>query len=52
MNEAPSKPAKSVAVELLKPHTHEGVLREPGDKIDLSESQAAWLISLQVAKTA
>ena len=50
MAETTSKPAKTIAVELLEPHTHEGIVRQPGEKIELFEDQAAWLIDLKVAK--
>lgn len=39
-------------IELLKPHTHAGVLYAPGDRLDLDEAAARWLIDLGVARLA
>lgn len=35
---------KKVSVTLAKPHTHAGKAHKPGDKIDVTEDQRAWLI--------
>lgn len=40
-----------MTIELLKPHTHVGVLHAPGDFLDLDEASARWLIEQGVAKT-
>jgi len=37
-------------IELLKPHTHAGVIFAPGDRLDLDEATARWLIDAGVAK--
>lgn len=37
-------------IELLKPHTHAGVVFAPGDPLDLDDSTARWLIEAGVAK--
>lgn len=39
-------------IELLKPHTHAGVLHAPSDVLDLDEAAARWLIDLGVARPA
>ncbi|MDO3530847.1 hypothetical protein Q3O93_02815 [Ralstonia pseudosolanacearum] len=39
-------------IELLKPHTHAGVLCAPDDVLDLDEAAARWLIDLGVARPA
>lgn len=36
-------------VKLLKPHTHGDVKFDTGMELDVSESDANWLINLQVA---
>jgi hypothetical protein len=40
----------TVSIELLLPHTHAGQVCIPGDRIDLEDSQAAWLIRIGVAR--
>ena len=37
-------------IELLKTHTHAGKPHQPGERLDLDESSAKWLIDLKVAK--
>ena len=37
-------------IELLKPHTHAGATLAPGDRLDLDEAAARWLIDAGVAK--
>lgn len=37
-------------VELLKTHTHAGKPHRPGERLDLDEVAAKWLIVLKVAK--
>lgn len=37
-------------IELLKTHTHAGVSFAPGDRLDLDEATARWLIEAGVAK--
>ncbi len=37
-------------IELLKPHTHAGVSFTPGERLDLDESAARWLIEAGVAQ--
>lgn len=39
-------------IELLKPHTHAGKRHAVGDRIELAEASACWLIAQGVAKTA
>ncbi len=39
-------------IELLKPHTHAGKRYPPGERLDLDEPSAKWLIELKVAKAA
>jgi len=39
-------------IELLKPHTHAGKRYPPGERLDLDETSAKWLIDLKVAKAA
>ncbi len=39
-------------IELLKPHTHAGVSGTPGERLDLDEATARWLIEAGVAKAA
>jgi hypothetical protein len=37
-------------IELLKPHTHAGKRRASGDRLDLNDASARWLIAQGVAK--
>ncbi|MBI3144348.1 MAG: hypothetical protein HYZ18_03590 [Pseudogulbenkiania sp.] len=37
-------------IELLKPHTHAGVLHAPGTHLGIDEATARWLIERGVAK--
>ncbi len=37
-------------IELLKTHTHAGKSYQPGERIDIDEAAAKWLIELEVAK--
>ncbi|MGH7343278.1 MAG: DUF7210 family protein [Candidatus Rokuibacteriota bacterium] len=37
-------------VELIKPHTHAGVLHAPGETLELDEATARWLIDQSVAR--
>jgi len=39
-------------IELLKPHTHAGKRHSRGERLDLDETSAKWLIDLKVAKAA
>ncbi|HBO6010710.1 TPA: hypothetical protein ACPWIL_002371 [Pseudomonas aeruginosa] len=39
-------------IELLKPHTHAGQRRDVGDRLDLADASARWLIAQGVAKAA
>lgn len=39
-------------IELLKPHTHAGKRLAVGDRLELVEASARWLIAQGVAKTA
>ena len=39
-------------IELLKSHTHAGKRHSPGERLDLDEASAKWLIDLKVAKAA
>lgn len=39
-------------IELLKPHTHAGKCLAVGDRIELAEASARWLIAQDVAKAA
>lgn len=39
-------------IELLKAHTHGGKPHQPGERLDLDEASAKWLIELKVAKAA
>ena len=39
-------------IKLLKPHIHAGKRHSPGERLDLDESSAKWLIDLKVAKAA
>ncbi|MFP6411768.1 hypothetical protein [Pseudomonas aeruginosa] len=38
-------------IELVKPHTHAGKRLAVGDRLDLNDSSARWLITQGVAKT-
>lgn len=38
-------------IELVKPHTHAGQRRDVGDRLDLADASARWLIAQGVAKT-
>ncbi|MCR3818698.1 hypothetical protein K3000_02160 [Pseudomonas aeruginosa] len=39
-------------IELLKPHTHAGKRLAMGDRLDLNDASARWLIAQGVAKAA
>ena len=39
-------------IELLKPHTHAGKRLAVGDRLELNDTSARWLIAQGVAKTA
>ncbi len=39
-----------MTLELIKPHTHAGVLHAAGDRLDIDEATARWLIEHGVAK--
>lgn len=39
-------------VELLKPHEHAGITRNPGEVIDLTEDSAQWLCEIGSARPA
>ena len=39
-------------IELLKPHTHAAKSHAVGDRLELNEASARWLIAQGVAKTA
>ena len=39
-------------IELLKPHTHAGKRIKVGDRLDLNDASARWLIAQGVAKAA
>ena len=39
-------------VELLKPHEHAGITRNPGEVIDLAEDSAQWLCEIGSARPA
>lgn len=39
-------------IELLKPHTHGGVLHAPGAHLEIDEATAHWLIEHGVARPA
>lgn len=41
-----------MTVELIKPHTHAGVLFAPGAHLNVSDATAQWLIDHAVAKPA
>ena len=39
-------------IELVKPHTHAAKRRAVGDRLDLNDASARWLIAQGVAKAA
>lgn len=39
-------------IELLKPHTHAGKRLASGDRLDLNDASARWLIAQGTAKAA
>lgn len=39
-----------MTLELIKPHTHAGRLYSPGERLDLDEATARWLIDQGVAR--
>ena len=39
-------------IELVKPHTHAGKRHAVGDRLELAEASARWLITQSVAKAA
>jgi len=39
-----------MTLELIKPHTHAGVLYATGSRLDVDEATARWLIDHAVAK--
>ena len=39
-------------VELLKPHTHAGLVCAPGTRLSLDADQAQWLLNQGVARSA
>jgi len=39
-------------IELVKPHTHAGKRHTVGDRLEVAEASARWLIAQGVAKTA
>lgn len=39
-------------IELLKPHEHAGIARNPGEVIDLAENSAQWLCEVGSARPA
>jgi hypothetical protein len=39
-------------IELLKPHTHAGKRLVVGDRLDLNDASARWLVAQGVAKAA
>ena len=39
-------------IELLKPHTHGGKRQAVGERIELNDASARWLITQGTAKTA
>lgn len=41
-----------MTVELIKPHTHAGMLHAPGTRLDVDEATTRWLIEQGVAKPA
>ena len=43
---------QTLSIELLKPHTHAGKRLAVGDRLDLNDASARWLIAQGVAKAA
>ncbi len=43
---------RGIRICLVKPHTHAGKRYPPGERLDLDETSAKWLIELKVAKAA
>ncbi len=41
-----------LSIELLKPHTHAGKRLAVGDRLDLNDASARWLITQGTAKAA
>ena len=39
-----------MTLELLKPHTHAGKRRIAGDRLELNDASARWLIAQGIAK--
>lgn len=39
-----------MTVKLVRHHTHAGALYKPGDRIELPDSAARWLIDIGVAQ--
>ena len=39
-------------IELIKPHTHAGKRRAVGDRLELTDTSARWLIGQGLAKAA
>jgi hypothetical protein len=39
-------------IELIKPHTHAGKRHTVGDRLEINDASARWLIAQGVAKTA
>lgn len=39
-------------IEILKPHEHAGIARNPGEVIDLAEDSAQWLCEIGSARPA
>jgi hypothetical protein len=42
----------NLSIELLKPHTHAGKRIKVGDRLDLNDASARWLITQGTAKAA
>ncbi|TRO25910.1 hypothetical protein EQ826_06525 [Ectopseudomonas mendocina] len=43
---------QTLSIELLKPHTHAGKRLAVGDRLDLNDASARWLIAQGTAKAA
>ena len=43
---------QTLSIELLKPHTHAGKRLAVGDRLDLNDASARWLIAQGAAKAA
>ena len=43
---------QTLSIELLKPHTHAGKRLAVGDRLDLNDASARWLITQGTAKAA